>query len=86
MTSGLPQVCELLLGVCKGMLPVRHIVPTFLRIMAVNCCGRQVTRRLVSAAPVYHEEEGATLHTGACKHSLQYYGRPDGRFGVQVGT
>ena len=38
------------------------------------------------AAPAYHGEEGATPHPGACKFSLQYDGRPDGRFRVLVGT
>ena len=37
-------------------------------------------------APVYHKKEDATLHPGACKHSLQYDRRPDGCFAVQVGT
>ena len=34
----------------------------------------------------YHDEEGATPHPGACKHSLQYDGGPDWRFWVRVGT
>ena len=37
-------------------------------------------------APAYHRNEGATLHPGACKHSLQYDGRSDGNLGVRVGT
>ena len=53
--------------------------------MAVNYCGRKLARRLVwSAAPAYHRKEVATPHSGACKFSLHYDGRPDGRFGVRV--
>ena len=37
------------------------------------------------AALAFHEKEGATPHPGACKHSFLYDGRPDWRFGVQVG-
>ena len=40
MTSGLPQVCNLWLGVSMGMLCVRHLAPKF--ITAVYYCGRQV--------------------------------------------
>ena len=84
MTSGMPQVCKLLFGVSEGMLPVNHPVPIIL--MAVNYCGLQPARRLGWAAPAYHRKERATLHPGACKHTLQYDGWPDGRFGVWVGT
>ena len=35
-------------------------------------------------APANHKKEGTILHPGACKHSVQYDGRPDGRFGVWV--
>ena len=54
--------------------------------MAVNYCGHHIAGRLGRAAPVYHKMEGATLHTGACKQRLQYDRRPDGRFGVWIGT
>ena len=54
--------------------------------MAVNYCESQLAQRLEWAAPVYHKKDGATLHPRACKHSLQYDRRPDGRFGVWVGT
>ena len=50
--------------------------------MAVNYCGRQLARRLAWAAPAYHENEGTTPHPGACKFSLQYDLRPDGRLGL----
>ena len=53
--------------------------------MAVNYCGRQLARRLGWAAPAYHKKEGATPHPGACKFSMQYDGRPDGRLGVRDG-
>ena len=53
--------------------------------MAVNYYGHQVARRLGWVAPAYHKNEGATLHAGACKHSLQHDGRPNGRLGVRVG-
>ena len=46
MTSGLPQVCELWLGVSKGMLPVRHLAPKNPQIMAVNYCGCQLAEGL----------------------------------------
>ena len=36
--------------------------------------------------PVYLSKDGASLHPGACKHSLQYDRRNDGRLGVCVGT
>ena len=54
--------------------------------MTVNYCGRQLARSLGWTAPAYHKKEGATPHPGACKHSLQYDGRSDERFGVRVGT
>ena len=66
------------------MLSVRHLAPKIL--MAVNYCGRQLSQRLGRAKPAYHKNEGIALHLVACKHSLQYYGRPDGRIGVWVGT
>ena len=42
MTSGLPQVCGLCVGVSMGMIPVKDLVPKILKIMAVNHCGRQL--------------------------------------------
>ena len=86
MTSGLIQVCKLWLWVIKGMLPVKHLSPNILKIMAVNYFGRQLARRLGSATPAYHEKESSTPHLGACRLILQYDGRPDERFGVRVGT
>ena len=74
ITSGLPQVCELWLGVNKGKHPVRHLT---LKIMAFNSCGRQLARWLGWAAPAYYKKEGETLHPGACKLSLQYDGISD---------
>ena len=71
----------------EGHAPCKHLAPNILSTMAVNYCGRQLTRRLVwSATPAYHKKERATLHPGAWKFSLQYDRRPDGRFGVWVGT
>ena len=84
MTSGLPQVCKQWLVICKAMLPVRHLPPTIL--IAVNHCDHQLARMLGWVAPACHNDEGATQHPGACKHCLLYDRRPDGRFGVQVGT
>ena len=46
MTSELPQVCKLWLWVSKDMLPVKHIAPKILRIMAINYCGQLLDRRL----------------------------------------
>ena len=66
------------------MFHVKHLAQEI--PMTVNYCGRQLTRTLGYAAHAYHKKEGATLHPGACKHSLQYDGRPDERFGVRVGT
>ena len=57
MTSGLPQVCKLLLGVSEGMLPVKHLAQKILKIMAVNYCGRHLARRLGWAAPAYNKEK-----------------------------
>ena len=54
--------------------------------MSVDYCGRQLARWLVWAAPAYRKENGATLHRGVHKHSLQYDRSSDGRFGVRVGT
>ena len=82
MTSALPQVCKLLLGVSNGMLPMKHLSPKIL--MAVNYCRRQLARRLGWAAPAYHKKEGAIPHPGVYMRSLQYDRRPDGRFGVRV--
>ena len=73
MTSGLPHISKLWLGVSKGMLPVKHIAPKIL--MAVNNCGQQVAHRLDLAAPAYYEIEGTSLHPGMCDW------RPDGRVG-----
>ena len=67
ITSGLPQVCKLWLGVSKGMLPVKHVAET-IRI-AVNYCGRQLALGLGWAAPAYHKKKGTTLHPGARKFS-----------------
>ena len=65
------------------MLHVKHLAAKIL--MVVNYCGLQIAERLGLAAPAYHKKEGATPHPGTRKHSLQYDGRPDERFGVQVG-
>ena len=65
------------------MLPVDDLDPKIL--MAVNYCGCQLARTLGWAAPAYHTKEVETQHPGARRHSLQYGGRPDGRFGVRVG-
>ena len=35
--------------------------------------------------PANHKKEDATLHPGACKHSLQYYMRPGGRLIERIG-
>ena len=53
MTLGLSQVCKLWPQVSKGMLPVKHLAPKILKIMAVNNCGCQLTRRLVWAVTDY---------------------------------
>ena len=66
------------------MHPVRHLTPSFL--MAFNYCGRQLSQRLGWVAHAYLKKESRTHHPGPCKHSLQYDGRLDGCFGVQVGT
>ena len=65
------------------MLPVKQLAPKIL--MAVNYCGCQLAQNFLRAAPAYYKKEGATQHPGSCKHSLKYDGRPDGRFGLQVG-
>ena len=75
MTSGLPQVCKLWFGVCKGMLHVGHLAPQIL--MAV---------RLGWVVPANHIKEGTTPHPDVCKHGLQYDRRPDWRIGAWVGT
>ena len=68
----------------QGHALVKHLTPII--IMAVSYCGPQLTRSLGWSAPAYHEKEGATPHPGVCNPGLQYDGRPDGRFGVRVGT
>ena len=55
LTSGLPKVCKLWLGVNKGMLPVKHLAPKILMIMEINYCGRQLAQRLGWAASAYHK-------------------------------
>ena len=66
---------------CKqGQAPVKHLAPKIL--MAVHYCGRQLARRIGWAAPAFHKKEGASTYPGVCKHSLQYDGRPDERFGT----
>ena len=57
MTSGQPQVCKLCFGVNKGVLPVKHLAPKILKIMAVNCCGRQLASMFGWAAPAYHKRK-----------------------------
>ena len=54
--------------------------------MAVNYCGHQLARRLGLPAPAYRQKEFATPHPGVHNYSLQCDGRPDGLFGVWVGT
>ena len=54
------------------MHPVRHLAPKIL--MAVNYFRCRQAQWLGLAEAVYHEEEGATLHTGAHKHGMQYDG------------
>ena len=84
MTSRLPQVCKLWFEVSKGMFHVEHLATNIL--MAVSYyCGCQIARRLGWAASACHKTEGAPPHPGASKFSLQYDGRPAGRFGVWVG-
>ena len=80
------QVCKLWFGVRKGMLPAIHLAPNILIIVEINYCGRQLARRLGSAAPAYHEKEGATPIPGVFRHSMQYDGRHDGCFWMKVGT
>ena len=70
--------------VYKGLLLVRHFAPQI--VMAVDYCGCQLDRRFGWTTPAHHKKEGATHHAGACTFSLQYDGRPSGRFGVWVGT
>ena len=53
--------------------------------MAINYCGHRLARSLGWAAPAYPEKEAAIPHLGVRKNCLQYDGRSDGRFGVQVG-
>ena len=60
MTLGLPQVCNLWLGVSNGMLPVEYLAPKILTTMAVICCGHQLCQRLGWSAPAYHKMECAT--------------------------
>ena len=60
------------------MLPVKHLAPKILKIMAAQRVGW--------ALPTFHKKDGATTHPGACKHSLQYDGWPDGCFEVRIGT
>ena len=66
------------------MLSVKYLAPKVL--MAVNYCGRQLVHGLGWASFAYHEKEGTTPHPGACKHSLPYDRKPDGRVEVRVGT
>ena len=84
MTSGLPQVCKLWLGVSKGMLPVKHVARKIL--MAVNYCGRQLAQRLGWVSPAHNQKVGATQHPGACKNSMRYDGRSDRCIRVRDGT
>ena len=41
-TSGLPQVCNLWIGVGKDKLCAKHLAPKILIIMAVNYCRHQL--------------------------------------------
>ena len=66
------------------MLPVRHLAPRIL--MTVHYCGRLLACILEWTALAYHKREGTTLHPRARRRTLQYDGRPDGHFGVWVGT
>ena len=67
----------------EGGLPVRHLVPRIL--MAVDCCGCQLRRKLLLAEHASFKKEGTTTDSGEGKHSLQHDGRPDWRFGSQFG-
>ena len=86
LISGLQQVCYLWSGVSKCMLPVKRLATKILKITTVNYCGRQLARKLEWAAPASHKKKGAITHPVVCNFSIQYDGRPDERFGVQVGT
>ena len=84
MTSGLHQLCKLWLGLSKGKFPVVYLAQKILT--AVNYCGRLLARRLKWAAPAYHVKDGAIPHPEACRFTLQYDERPDGRFEVRIWT
>ena len=70
MTSGLPHVCKLWLGVSKGLLPMKHLTPRILKIMEDNYYWCQLARRLGWVVPACHKKDGATPHPGVCKFSL----------------
>ena len=71
-----------LLGVGKGMFPVRHLDPKIL--MVFNYCSCKLAQCFGWAAPAT-SVVGATPHPGVCKHNLQYDGRSDGRIWVWFG-
>ena len=79
MTSGLPQVNRLWLGVSNGVLPIKYLTQ---KIMAFNYCGRQVARMLFWVAPAYHKKEGAAPLPGASKFNFQYDRRPMSALGA----
>ena len=84
MTLGQPLVRKPWLWASKGMLPVKHLAPKILKIMAVNYCGCKLARRMWWVAHAYHKKECAAPHPWGCKFGLQYDGRLDWRIGVRV--
>ena len=84
MTSELPLVCELLLGVSKGMSPVKHLAQRI--IVVVNYCWHQLARSLGWATPAYHNKEGASSFSKRASIVFSIMGGADGHFGVRVRT
>ena len=56
MSSGLPQVCKLRLGVSKGILTVKHLAKKN-PVMAINYCGRQLPTIKRQVQPIILERE-----------------------------
>ena len=66
------------------MLPVEHLASKIPMSSQLLLAPTSLTVGL--GGTCYHKNEGATPRAAACMHNLQYDGRPDGCFWVQVRT
>ena len=82
MTLVLPQVCELRLGVSKGMLTTKAVAP---KITSVRYSGQQLLRRLGWVVAAYLKNEDATPHPECVTMASNVTGGVTGALGCRLG-